>query len=229
MSENLSHDEELEKFKNWWRESGQQLLLMIALVAGGYFGWQFWEEKQQQKAESGYRVYQELLDTVTAAGENPGSEQQDMVTHLAVTLKNDYSGSQYAYYASLFLAAQAVDKGDLEMAASELQTVMNEADEGLSAIARLRLSRVEADRQGADAALTLLQAVEPIAAFASSYAEAKGDYYLMKGDRQAAHDAYLNSLALLDESDQQRQGIITIKLNQVAENQPVQAEAGEQG
>ena len=217
MAEYISEDEELEKFKRWWKESGQQLLLMVAIAASGYFGWQFWQDKQQQQAEAGYLVYQQLLDLVQSEQSEPlGAEQQALVTHLSVTLKDDFSGSQYAYYGSLMLAGQAARAGDLELATTELTQVMDSADEGLSLMARLRLARLEAQRQGPDAALALLAVVDP-KTYAASYAEAQGDFYLLKGDHAAAREAYQASLLKLRSEEQQYQGVLETKLNQVAQ------------
>lgn len=229
MVEYSSNDEELEKFKQWWKESGQQWVMIALLAVSGYFGWQFWQDRQQQNAEQGYLLYQQLLDAVQGNESDQFSDKQAAtITHLAVKLKEEHAGSQYAHYASLMLARQAVQSQDYELAAEELNQVMQDADEGLSAIARLRLSRVEAIRSGPDAALALLNVDVP-EAFVSSYAEARGDYFQLKGDAEAARESYASALAQLGENQQQQRGILSSKLNQVTPAKPVDIRAEEKG
>ena len=225
MAEYLTDDEELEKFKRWWKESGQQLLLLIVIAAGGYYGWQFWQDRQQTKAEAGFRVYQQLLEVAQAEGSGKSVEEQQQLTHLAVKLKEEQSGSQYAYFASLTLARQAVENQDYQLAARELNNVIDNADPGLAAIARLRLAYVEAEQSGPDDALSVLEADVP-EQFSASYEEARGDFYLLKGETEAARDAYLRALSQLDESAQQKRGILSLKLNQVAPVTPAKAQEG---
>lgn len=214
MVDYIDEDDELEKFKRWWAETGQNLLLAVLVVVSGYFGWEFWQNKQTEKAEQGFLVYQQMLDAVAEVVEG-GSTQaaRDTVTHHAVTLKEDYAGSQYAHYASLILAKQAYEQGDAERAESELRGVMDSADENLASVARLRLARIVAETNTPDAGLALLTSSVP--AYTSLYAEARGDFYWMKGDLQSAADQYRLALDSLAEEERQFSNMLETKLNQV--------------
>ncbi|MCH6583302.1 MAG: tetratricopeptide repeat protein, partial [Proteobacteria bacterium] len=81
----------------------------------------------------------------------------------------------------------------------ELQwTLDNATDDGTKHAARLRLARIVADANDVDAALSLLD-VSDIAGFELDYHELRGDLTVLKGDKQAAREAYRMALKELDE------------------------------
>ena len=89
------------------------------------------------------------------------TDKQAEISLLAETLKQDYSDTQYAFYAALIKAKLAVESTDLTAAAVELQWAMDNADETVNEnIARLRLARVEAAAGNLDTALQLVQGVD---------------------------------------------------------------------
>ena len=144
MAEHLSDQEQIENLKRWWQENGRQLLLMVVLVLGGWFGWQQWQDVHQQKAADASLVFAEIIDLVQAENiADLNSEQQERLTTLADSLRGEYSDSQYAQYATLALARLAVARNELDEAAGFLQEVINSAsDRELAALTRARLARV---------------------------------------------------------------------------------------
>ncbi len=212
MAEHLSDEEELEKLKQWWRESGKQTLATVVLVIAGYFGWQGWQNHQQQQAYQASDIYQQMVE---AAGANLelSDDQRAEVIHFAVTLIDQHGGSQYGHYARLLMARLAVEDDDLESAQAYLKDVMDDADQSISLIARLRLARVEAAMDNLDNALALLNAAEP-GALESSYAEVRGDIHVLKGDSQSAYDAYNQALAALPEDQSRFRPLLEMKRSQ---------------
>ncbi len=78
----------------------------------------------------------------------------------------------------------------------------------------LRLARIEAVRGNIDAAIEMLN-IKDAKTMASAYAEARGDFYLMKDDRDSAHNAYLQELESVAQNDDQSRSIIELKLRHV--------------
>ncbi|HUE93144.1 tetratricopeptide repeat protein [Pseudomonas sp.] len=172
------------------------LLTGVALALVAVFGWQGWQKYQANQSQGASLVYQQLLE---AALDPSGQPDAGKVAELANTLKNDFAGSHYAQYGSLFVAKVAVEAGKLDDAASELQAIVDKpADDSLAELARQRLARVLAAQDKAEAALKLLDGkVEP--AFAASREELKGDVLVQLGRNDDAYTAYEKAKAALAE------------------------------
>ena len=189
-------DEELAVIKDWWQRNGMPLLTGVVLALVVVLGWQGWQQYQSNQAHGASIVYQQLLE---AALDPSGKPDAGKVAELANTLKNDYAGTHYAQYGSLFVAKVAVEAGKLDDAVAELQSIVNKpADESVGELARQRLARVLAAQNKAEDALKLLDAkVEP--AFTAGREELKGDVLVQLGRADDAHAAYEKAKAALSE------------------------------
>ncbi|WP_255840488.1 tetratricopeptide repeat protein [Pseudomonas benzenivorans] len=167
---------------------------VLALVA--VVGWQGWQKYQTSQAQNASMLYQQLLETaLTPAGEPDAAK----VAELGNQLKNEFGGSHYAQYGSLFVAKVAVEAGKLDDAARELQVIVDSpADDTLAELARQRLASVLAAQDQAEKALALLEGdAEP--AYLASREELKGDLLVKLGRDDEAHAAYLKAKAALAE------------------------------
>ncbi|MGB0450322.1 MAG: YfgM family protein [Porticoccaceae bacterium] len=216
MADHITEEEQIEALKGWWEENGKQTLLGIVLVVGGYFGWQGWTEHSAEKASAASLTYQEMIENMVGLqpGETLAEDKQLAVELLADKLKAENSGSQYAVYAALTKAKLAVDSGDLDAAASELQWAMDSADQVTELVARLRLARVEAARGNLDTALQLVQGVDA-ADMKSAYEEAKGDFYFEQGNAAAALTAYQAAQASDQSGDASVGALLRLKVDLV--------------
>ena len=113
------------------------------------------------------------------------------------------------------MARLSVEKNDLNAAAEQLEWALEDADEGLGLIIKLRLAKVEASRGNVDLALSMLNGVDA-KTLSSAYAEARGDFYMMKGDSSAAYGSYKLATELASDQDSRLAPILQLKLNQVA-------------
>lgn len=216
MAEHLNDEEQLESFKRWFKENGLSTIVVVVLAAGGYFGWDFWKGYSEKTAQAASIIYQKMMDTALIdPGESLNDSQKDEISGLAVQLKNDYSRTQYARYGAMLLARLAMEDGELETATEQLEWARKGADDGLSLVIELRLARIEAARGNIDGAIDMLN-VQEAKTMASAYAEARGDFYLMKDDRESAHAAYLEALQSVAQNDNQSRSIIELKLTHVA-------------
>tara|TARA_R110000822_G_scaffold159476_20_gene299433 strand:- start:6773 stop:7471 length:699 start_codon:yes stop_codon:yes gene_type:complete len=231
VAEHLSDEEQLESFKRWWKENGIFTIVAVVLVAGGYFGWEFWIDHRQEQAESASVLYQNMMVSADVEyGDQLSSEQQTSISQLANKLRAEHTGSQYARYGALLLAKLAVEKNDLDTAAEQLQWAADGAEEGLALIAQLRLARVEAARGNLDLAISMLNVEAKT--LASAYAETQGDLYLIKGDKKAAYESYQLALQTVSSADSRSRSILELKLNQVVPNSETavkQPEISEEG
>lgn len=217
MADHITEEEQIEALKRWWDENGKQVVLAIVLTVGGYFGWQAWTDHLDEQTAAASLVYQEMLDNVgdAAAGDVLDADQQAEINQLAETLKQEYSSTQYAYYAALVKAKLAVEGADLSAATVELEWAMDNAEETLSEnIARLRLARVQAAAGNLDTALQLVQGVDA-GELKSAFDEAKGDFYQQQGNSGAAYSAYEAAMMGIDAGNNSASQLLQLKISQV--------------
>ncbi|MCP3752800.1 tetratricopeptide repeat protein [Pseudomonas sp. SBB6] len=197
--------------KDWWDRNGKPLVTggLLALVV--VFGWQAWQKYQTNQSQGASNLYQALLETtLTPTGEPDAAK----VAELSGKLKNEFGGSAYAQYASLFVAKVAVESSKLDDAAAELKLVMDKpADATLGEIARQRLARVLAAQKKVEEALKLLEG-DADQAFLASREELKGDLLVQLGRAGEAHAAYEKAKAAL--SDDAAIGGLQLKLDDLA-------------
>ncbi len=222
MADHITEEEQIEALKRWWEENGKQTILGIALIVGGYFGWQAWTDHSEEQASAASLTYQEMLDNLAGLtpGETLAEDKQLAVGLLADKLKSEFSDTQYAVYAALTKAKLAVESENLDGAVIELQWAMDNADDVSKSIARLRLARVQAARGDLDAALQLVQGVDA-GEMKSAFEEAKGDFYLEQGNTAAAYSAYQSAAATDNSGDASVRALLQLKIGLV---QPAQLE-----
>ena len=213
MDEYLSEKEQWERVLQWLREQGPWVLVSIAVVMAGYYGWNYWHGHVEQRYVMAATRYQAVLQAFRGPD---GKGDPDLDTGLKLTdqLIKDYPSSGYADQANLFAAGALVSKHSLDQAASRLAQVMNTSkDSELALIARLRLARVQLAQNKPDEALKTLNAVEP-GAFAARYSQVRGDVLLAKGDREGALKEY--RAARSNAGDTLDTGLLDLKIDELA-------------
>jgi len=191
MTDMRTEEEQIEAIKKWWEENGKQTVVALVVVIGGWFGYQGYQGQQQAAGEAASAIYQEVL----ALQASEKDEDKGQVQVLLDKLEQEYSSTVYAQFAGLAQAKNAVEAGDLETAAKELEAVKAQAsDDALVHLSTVRLARVYVAQSKFDEALALLDG-KNAGAFGAQYFEVKGDALLAKGDKDAARDAYTQAMA----------------------------------
>lgn len=206
----MTEDEQIARLKEWWSRNGMPLVTGGLLALAVVFGWQAWQNHQTNKAQGASVVYQQLVETAL------GSEKPDTarVAELAAQLKNDFGGTHYAQFGSLFVAKVAVEAGQLDEAAAELRTVLDKpASADLEELARQRLARVLSAQGKGEEGLALLD-VKVDAAYLAGREEVRGDLLLQLGRKQEAFAAYTKAKEALPVNG--AAGTLQIKLDDLA-------------
>ncbi len=190
-------DEELAVIKEWWQRNGMPLVTGVLLALVAVFGWQGWQKYQANQAHGASILYQQLLEEAL----NPaGQADTAKVVELAGKLKNEFGGSHYAQYASLFVAKLAVEADKLDDAAAELQAIVDKpADDKLAELARQRLARVLSAQDKTEEALQVLTVKAAEDAFLASREELRGDLLVRLGRHDEAYEAYTKAKAAVSE------------------------------
>lgn len=192
MTELRTEEEQVEIIKKWWKENGTTIILSVVIVFSGWFGYNYWQDQAQLKKENASQLYNQLVQ----AAAQPTATAEGIATMKIVAneLKDEYAGTTYAEFGALFLARFAAEEGDFDAAAAELTTLVeNSKQEPVKYTAQARLAQVLIQQEKLDEALALVSTV-PNAAYATQFAEAKGDALYLKGEYAEAQQAYKTAL-----------------------------------
>lgn len=201
----LEEQEQIAQLKAFWARYGNLItwLVTLALLAyAGYTGWEYWQRRQAQQAAA-------LLDELEVAVQARDSER---VRRVWSDLRDQTPRTTQAQHGAL-LAARAFAQADLGAEArAALQFVIDRSDdEGLVAIARLRLAGLLIDANELDGAQRLLEAAVP-PALRAWQADRLGDLRQRQGQMDAARSAYLQAWQALTDDIAYR-GVVEAKLN----------------
>lgn len=185
-----TEDEQVEALKKWFRDNGRTLITVLLLVAVVVIGGYGWKQRQLQQQETASVEYQNLLEAMRQLEIKSTPEALATTKHLADTLKKDFSATSYAQFAALFKARLAVQDNDLGEAETELRWVLEHKPAvDIKWLAQLRLARVLHAKGDSKGALALLDEKEA-GGYASSVLQLKGDIAKASGDVDGARNAY---------------------------------------
>lgn len=188
MSDYRTDEEQAEALKKWWNENGKFIMAGIVIGLGAIFGWRGYNTHLGQQALEASKLYEQMI---IASREN----DSENVAVYANRILNDYKSSTYATFATLMLAKEAAETGELAEAETHLRWVLsNSSQEEFEHIARLRLARVliAADKL-ADAEKILNSS--NTGDFSSRYEELRGDILVKQDKVDEARQAYEKALA----------------------------------
>jgi predicted negative regulator of RcsB-dependent stress response len=200
----LEEQDQLDDLKAWWSRWGNTVatvLVVAAVAAAAVQGWRWWTARKAEDAAL-------LFNTVTiAARANDVAKAREATAQLT----DKFAGSGYSPRAAFIVAKMQFDAGDTANARTQLQWVVDHADEPeLKEIARYRLAELMLNDKQYDDALKMLDAKhgEP---FAGLYADLRGDAHSAAGRVAEARAAYQEALAKFDAKSQYR-NYVQVKL-----------------
>ena len=204
----LEEQEQLDALKAWWKQNGNLVLVTITAALLLYAAWNGWRWYQRTQSEQAAVLYENLQ---TAARMNDGKATRDA----AGTILEKHSGTGYAPLAALTSAKISYQAGDLKTARAQLQWVVDNArQEGISAIARLRLAAVLVDDRAYEEAMKVVTAKPPVA-FEALFASMRGDIFSAQNKRDEARAAF--KAALANASDVTFREVLRLKLEALGE------------
>jgi len=200
----LEEQEQLDQLKHFWNTYGNLISWLLIAVFGAIAamnGWQYWQRTQAIKASALY----EEVERAVQGGDLARAERafQDA--------KDQYGRTTFAHQAGLLMAQVAADKGKPDAARAALAWVADKSsDEGLQAIARLRLVALLVEAKAYDEALKQLAEEFPDS-FAPLVADRRGDVLQLQGKKAEAKAEYAKAYQGLDDRAEYRR-LVEVKL-----------------
>lgn len=214
MTEFRTEEEQIAALKNWWNDNGRSLLIGIGLALVIVFGWKAYQNNVIQMKAEASSLYQQLIAEATK--NNFDDEEANTLNYLATEIKTKFDSTEYAIYAALFLAKDAVGKQTYDIAKEELNWVLLHSDDDrIKHIVNARLARILSAEGKNDDALALLTATLP--EFEASYLELKGDIKSRVGEKESAIEAYSSAYQLIKDRPQ-AQPLLAVKLSDLGVN-----------
>lgn len=204
-----NEEEQVAALKNWWAQNGKSLIVGVLLALTLVFAWKSWQQRVINEKSTASMLYQQMLQSALA--ETMTEENHSSVAFIGNKLKTEFENTQYAVFASLFLAREFVNSGDLPAAEEQLKWALAHAmGTEMAAVSSVRLAKIVAAQSRQDEALKLLE--HPAnQSFAAIYDEAKGDIYFAANDLDSAQKAYVSAYKESDEGSGSR-ALLKIKL-----------------
>ncbi|CAN7410950.1 MULTISPECIES: YfgM family protein [Acidovorax] len=201
----LEEQEQLDQLKHFWNTWGTLISSVVIVVAGAAAAWngyQYWQTRQATQAAA-------LFDAVDVAARSADNVRMEQAF---ADLKSKYAGTVQAGQAGLTLAKAMQGTGNVEGAKEALMWVAEQSsDEGLKALAKLRLAGVLMDQKNYDEALKQLSS-SFAPEFSSVVADRKGDVLMLQDKRQDAIAEYTKAYKGFEDSVEYRR-LVEIKLN----------------
>jgi predicted negative regulator of RcsB-dependent stress response len=200
----LEEQEQLDQLKHFWNTWGtliSSVVLAVAVALAGWNGYQYWQNRQANQAAALF----DALEVAVRAGD------QSRMDQAFVDIKANYAGTTQASQAGLAMAKALAEAGNNGGAKEALAWVAAQSgDEGLKALARLRLASVLMDEKSYAEALQQLSAAVPVE-FEGAFADRRGDIYLLQDNRAQAIAEYARAYKSWEDNVEYRR-LVQVKL-----------------
>lgn len=206
----LEEQEQLDQLKHFWQQYGNLItwcLIVVLAAVAAWNGYHYWQRSQSVQAAAMF----DEVERVARSGDLQKTERafSDM--------KERFASTTYAQQAGLLVAQTSYAAGKVEAAKAALTWVVEKSnDQGLSSIARLRLSGMLIESKAYDEALKLL-ADDIAEEFTALAADRRGDIHLAQGKRLEAKAEYQKAFQALDERTEYRR-LVLVKLSALGVN-----------
>lgn len=214
MTELRTEEEQIAAIKRWWADNGRSLLIGVGLALAIVFGWKAYQNSVIQTNTEASGLYQQLINEATK--NNFDDEEANTLAFLANELKTKFESTEYAIFAAMFLAKDAVEQKNYEAAKTELNWILSKTEDArIQHIVKARLARILSAEGQHEEALAMLDA--SLNQFEPAYLELKGDINKRMGNTEQAVEAYQAAYQLIKDKPQTLP-LLAVKLSDLGVN-----------
>lgn len=200
----LEEQEQLDQLKHFWAKYGNAISWVLIVVFGSFAAWNGWNWYQRNQGAKAAALYEEVERAALA-------KDLERTERSLADMRSGFARTTYAAQAGRLAGKVLFEAGQHDKARAALQGVLDTTqDDGLQAVARLRLASVELEAGRADAALQALQTPAP-AAFEPLLADRRGDVLMSQGKTDEAKAQYQAAWKGLEPRSEVRR-LVAIKL-----------------
>ncbi|TWX56970.1 YfgM family protein [Colwellia hornerae] len=201
-----TEEQQVEAIKGFWKENGTAIIAGLVLGFAGFIGFNVYKDTQLENEVITSDAYQTVMESAGVDGKLFSASASKFIT--------ENKDSSYASLTALALAKEAATHKDWPQVAIHLASAIESStNQGIKAIASIRLARVQIQLEQYTEALATLSVTLP-ESFKSAIDETKGDAYFKQGKVELARNAYQ---AALDVEGQTNNGALQMKLNDLAQ------------
>jgi len=201
-----TEEQQVEAIKGFWKENWVAVIGGLALGFSGFIGYNVYQDTQLANEVATSDAYQTIMESANKDGDLFSTSGNKFIA--------ENKDSSYASLTALALAKTAATHQDWPQVAKHLNTAIeNTKNQGVKAIASIRLARVQIQLEQYKESLATLSVTLP-ESFKSAIEEARGDAYFKQGKAELARNAYQ---VALDVEGQENNGALKMKLNDLAQ------------
>ncbi|MGZ4996495.1 MAG: YfgM family protein [Methylobacter sp.] len=184
-----TEEEQVEALKRWWKENSTAIVVGLVVGIVIILGWNYWQDHKKAQAAQASATYDQLLKALD-------EDKKESVEKLAERMREQFKGTEYATFGSLFEAKLKTQQGDLAAAKQILKTIAAEPNKQLSNIAKIRLVRLMLATGEYEQGLQVINDVDAksAASFSANYDELVGDLYVALDRLDEARTSYQNAM-----------------------------------
>ncbi|WP_448245901.1 YfgM family protein [Thalassotalea agariperforans] len=201
-----TEEQQVEAIKSFWSKNGNSVIAGLIIGFSGFIGFNYYQDNKLASEVAVSESYMNLQEKSEADPAAYTAEAEEFI--------KAHGQSSFASFTALSLAKDAVIQQDWAKAEAQLKVAIEKApDEGVKAIAALRLARIQMQTEQLDAALATLSQPLP-SSFLASIEVTKGDAYLLQGKNELARVAYQTAI---DNKGLETHPNLQMKLDDLAE------------
>jgi len=183
-----TEEEQVEKIQNIWNSYKWVIILVIIVLLGMYFAYNFYSDQKVKNTAQASELYQEILITKLT--------DIDSITEKVTLLKKGSSNTPYASRSAIYLSKLYSQDNNNEAAIKELIWASeNTPEESIKSIANYLLANIYLVTDKFDDAMMAAEKIDTIG-FQTLTKDIIGDIYLKQDNKEEARKSYIEALQL---------------------------------
>ena len=181
-----TEEEQVEKIQNIWNSYKWVIILVIIVLLGMYFAYNFYSDQKVKNTAQASQLYQEILITKLT--------DIDSITEKVTLLKKGSSNTPYASRSAIYLSKLYSQDNNNEAAIKELIWASeNTPEESIKSIANYLLANIYLVTDKFDDAMMTAKKIDTIG-FQTLTKDIIGDIYLKQSNEEEARKSYMEAL-----------------------------------
>jgi len=183
-----TEEEQVEKIQNIWNSYKWVIILVIIVLLGMYFAYNFYSDQKVKNTAQASQLYQEILITKLT--------DIDSITEKVTLLKKGSSNTPYASRSAIYLSKLYSQDNNNEAAIKELIWASeNTPEESIKSMANYLLANIYLVTDKFDDAMMAAVKIDTIG-FQTLTKDIIGDIYLKQDNKKEARKSYIEALQL---------------------------------